>query len=246
MYVIGHRGTTSFRLKNLEAVLKWLNENNITPIVVEQDKDKSIDTVFQKYKYHYIFAYNAGLYNRSWAFNIAYKMFNMDYMICADNDMILKNEAVTYMYGMCNEYDAINPFSNLYDIDEKNSDIYINTHKINVTSNPRGAMNFSSGICMLSKLFLDTINGWDERFRGWGGEDDAITYSLNALNIKKIELTDCCYHLYHPRSKNDGTHYHENYDNNLKILNEYHNNFTSVLEYKKTQTIGDINKYAND
>ena len=44
------------------------------------------------------------------------------------------------------------------------------------------------------------LGGWDERFIGWGGEDDALTYKVQRKRISTLELDEVpALHLWHPR-----------------------------------------------
>jgi cellulose synthase/poly-beta-1,6-N-acetylglucosamine synthase-like glycosyltransferase len=44
------------------------------------------------------------------------------------------------------------------------------------------------------------LGGWDERFLGWGGEDDALSYKLQRRRLSTVELDEsAALHLWHPR-----------------------------------------------
>lgn len=48
---------------------------------------------------------------------------------------------------------------------------------------------------------LERINGWDEEYVGWGGEDDDFGYRLRqcGIRIKSIRRWTPTYHIWHPR-----------------------------------------------
>ncbi len=56
------------------------------------------------------------------------------------------------------------------------------------------------------KVDLQAINGFDERFTGWGREDSDMAARLMNLGIKRVNFKGAavCYHLYHP--ENDRSH----------------------------------------
>ncbi|MFK4998906.1 galactosyltransferase-related protein [Bacillus sp. N9] len=56
------------------------------------------------------------------------------------------------------------------------------------------------GINVVPRKHFETVGGFDERFVGWGGEDDAFAASLNTLcgYVKRLDAT--IYHLWHKRN----------------------------------------------
>ena len=48
---------------------------------------------------------------------------------------------------------------------------------------------------------LDAIGGWDERFRGWGGEDVAFLRALDTLFGKHKTSNNAIFHLWHSFNK---------------------------------------------
>ncbi|WP_082034060.1 galactosyltransferase-related protein [Cohnella kolymensis] len=55
-----------------------------------------------------------------------------------------------------------------------------------------------------------SVRGFDERFEGWGGEDDAFTWAMNTLCGSCIKMDGRHYHLWHPQPVNPN--YHANCD----------------------------------
>lgn len=54
------------------------------------------------------------------------------------------------------------------------------------------------GITVVSRSAFDTVNGIDQRFLGWGGEDIAFGYALETLCPPGRRLTGALVHLWHP------------------------------------------------
>jgi len=66
------------------------------------------------------------------------------------------------------------------------------------------------GFCMaVTRKAFRTINGFDERFVGWGGEDTAARHALRALCGMEVRTGGDMAHLYHDRARSD-THYGNN------------------------------------
>jgi GT2 family glycosyltransferase len=239
IYVIGHRGTNEYRLKNLIHTIDWVSQFDVEIVVIEQDDCPKLQNILSAKKVKYIFAKNSNLYNRSWSFNIAHRHNQYDVMICADNDMVMKRYAFSELFKACETFDVVSPFSRLYDLSEAQS-INFNPETINRTDSGRGGMNFTSGICAIKRSMLESIGGWDERFEGWGGEDDAMTHQITLRSSNIIQLKNECFHLYHPRTTTDGTHLHNKYNNNLDFLKEHRENRYNNIDIKSK---GFLNKY---
>jgi hypothetical protein len=53
---------------------------------------------------------------------------------------------------------------------------------------------------------LEAVNGWDERFRGWGHEDPSLTAAIETLVGPMRRIAQPAYHLWHPRQTSGGEH----------------------------------------
>lgn len=53
---------------------------------------------------------------------------------------------------------------------------------------------------------LEAVNGWDERFDGWGHEDPSITHAIETLVGPMVRIAEAAYHLWHPRATQGGEH----------------------------------------
>jgi GT2 family glycosyltransferase len=52
----------------------------------------------------------------------------------------------------------------------------------------------------IARADFERVNGFDEQFRGWGGEDDDLGRRLRALGLRQVSVLDRTrvYHLWHP------------------------------------------------
>lgn len=78
--------------------------------------------------------------------------------------------------------------------DPRNPDLILRT---NVRACP--------GPTLVSREAFDRVGGFDERFEGWGGEDQVFRYRLEKLvgpGIRPADRSAACYSLWHP----NGTH----------------------------------------
>lgn len=58
--------------------------------------------------------------------------------------------------------------------------------------------NPPNGIVAISRPALDVVGGFDERFYGWGGEDQAFLYSCEALLGPVRRVPGFAWHVWHP------------------------------------------------
>jgi hypothetical protein len=60
---------------------------------------------------------------------------------------------------------------------------------------------------VFSRTAFESVGGWDEEFVGWGGEDDMMTFKVEAAGLKTASMPFSCYHLWHPRVVPDPVEY---------------------------------------
>jgi hypothetical protein len=51
----------------------------------------------------------------------------------------------------------------------------------------------------VTRQTLETVNGWDERFHGWGEEDPSMLAAIATLVGPKVAIDRTATHLWHPR-----------------------------------------------
>ena len=230
-YIIGYRQACESRRKNFEKVIENLekNKSNFEVIVVEQDETQKLPgNLF----YKHIFAYNKGLYNRSWAFNIGAKFSESNVLIFADCDIMIDFNDLQEAIEQCKAYDTIDPKKRVIDYNEDGSLGAI-----------RNGVVFSGGIVLINKQAFYKVNGWDEEFVGWGGEDNAMTIKLHRfLTYKRLDFD--VFHLYH-NDRFTSAPRHEMYFrlNEAKWKNLEKMSNEQMIDKYKDVLIGDENKY---
>ena len=234
--IIGYREAQPDRRKNIEYILNYLKQyhirDNFEVIVVEQDVGSKMPTGDF---YRHFFLYNPGFYNRSWGFNVGANVCDSDIVIFCDSDLILKMDDLLEAVSYLEKYEAVNPKGKVYDVEENVLDPF------NYRGKERGCLNFSGGLMLMKKDIFFKIKGWDEDFRGWGGEDDAMTIKINAFTYH-ISLGYLIFHLFH---KDKTVICNKENLNLLGRLHELKQNKLKLLEYYKDKQIGDIKKYEN-
>lgn len=256
--ILTYRGdATGDRHANLLAVLGWLAK---TPdhevIVVEQDTLPSLGHELPHPRCRTVFAYNPGPFNKAWGFNIGARMAKSGVLVFNDADVIIDG-GLGRSIALCrNSYHVVKPYRRLIDltadettqvraghhdfIPERTSDALPNRAGISEV------IVICGGLFLIRKDAFAFLGGWDERFRGWGGEDDALTYRLQRARLSTVELDERpALHLWHPRSP-DTTSGQPFYASNCDLLASYRgysNEVISRLSEIQLQTMGNTEKY---
>jgi hypothetical protein len=248
-YIFTYRQTTADRTANLFTTLEWLKTvkvPNLEVVIVEQDTEsKYLNNLQYPFPIKHIFAYNPKLFNRSWGFNVAIRNTTNPILFFADSDMIIPPSQVHETINLLNsQFDVVSPFSQCLELNpEETKALNLQTWDYSLNKNPRGGMNFCSGIVAYNRPAIERIFAWDERFEGWGGEDD-IQFMKTRQTLKFVMLNSKCYHLFHERSKNDGSNQHDNYATNLRLFWQYHYNPAQILiDMRNYSNWGNLNKY---
>jgi len=154
----------------------------------------------------------------------------------------------------CFKYDAVNPYSHVYDTIEdihnnynylenfynnKDPDLSI----IKFIKEERPHTCFTGGIVGMSRDSIILVSGWDERMRGRGFEDYSFTSKIKLFLDSLITFDNKAIHLYHPWEVNSTREINE------KLNDEYCG--YNVDDYLKCITytnkyFGNVDKYKND
>ena len=83
----------------------------------------------------------------------------------------------------------------------KKDRIYYYLHKLKLTNQPR----LRGGFCAFNREDFYAVNGYNEKFVGWGAEDDEIGQRLYSIGLEGYNpfVDDYTIHLYHEKAKMD-------------------------------------------
>lgn len=85
-----------------------------------------------------------------------------------------------------------------------------------------------STMLVIPRKLWDTVGGFDERFTGWGGEDNAFWKACELYGGKPIRLVGDAYHLWHKSARPD--YYNPTFRGNLEL----------VWGYLNAKTVGEL------
>jgi glycosyltransferase involved in cell wall biosynthesis len=245
-YIIAYKHNSE-RLENLKRVVDWVKSlGDIELILVEQDDSPKLpELVNIDFKYKFI--ENKLPFNKSWAFNIGWKMSTSDIIVFGDSDLIMSDKEFLDAIQELNEYEVVNPYNKVIDLFSEES--RMNLEELSkIEREFRGEKDIqktpiAGGIIAFKSDSLEKVGGWCEEFIGWGGEDDFQSLKIKMF-LKWKEFDNRCYHLFHTRV----TPYKEFYFRNLNILNQLGSlNALQMRNYidSTKDTIADEDKLKN-
>jgi predicted glycosyltransferase involved in capsule biosynthesis len=242
-YIIGYRHSAE-RLQNLRRVLDWINGfQGVDLIVVEQDKHSKISHL--NLRCRHLFLKTDKPFNKSWGFNYAIKMAKSNIITFADSDLIMDPQQLIEGFKLLEQYEMVNPYKSVVDLTPEESRLPLEQmtqiNRPGRGENDHQKVPICGGICIFRRDAINKIAGWNERYIGWGAEDDFVSMKVqHFLNWKQLDHR--CYHLYHDRPQPNT----ELYQKNLELHNQYlkmsKEEFSKVL-YQDVPKNGMKNKY---
>ena len=234
-YIVTWReNADSDRRANLLTVLAWLaRAPELEVIVVEQDAIPRINEGLADPACKWIFAYNPGPFNKGWGFNVGARHSSTPVLAFGDADLIVDG-VLPQCIGYCARgYQTVKPYRRLIDLTpEETAVVRSGDHSFQPRRPEASAPNreaqgefvvFAGGLFFMRSDAFRQVGGWDERFVGWGGEDDAMTYKIERARLSAVELDERpAIHLWHGRTT-DTTSGQPAYAANLALLADYRN-----------------------
>ena len=256
-YILTYReGQTPHRRANLDAVLAWLARIPlVNVIVVEQDTLPTLTSALPHPQSTIVFAYNPGPFNKSWGLNVGARYSQTPLLGFGDGDVIV-GEALLQSYQLLERgVEAVKPYRRLIDLTDEESapvragDFDRSPVRDSGQTDRSGIgerLVFAGGSFVIRRQAFFSLGGWDERFRGWGGEDDALSYRIERSRLACTELDIApALHLWHPRQR-ETTFDQPHYAANARLVADYPRYADAQLERLaevQMQLNGNIDKY---
>lgn len=144
------------------------------------------------------------------AINNAVRDSKHDKLFIVDIDLAIEKPAIQKGIRLINNYCYIIPYGQWWRLSEKHTRRILD-NEIKFYVAPDGRLcdvhpRRGTGIHILTKKNFYAAGGYDERFIGWGGEDNAFGCALKTLckGAPKILKQYNSYHLWHPSQSTKG------------------------------------------
>lgn len=170
-------------------------------------------------------------FDRSKTRNLAVRQARGSVVVLHDADTFATKENLLAAVEKARVYGGlVLPYNYYGGLSQKDSETLIKNPDKKPRSFKPEEVNFESigGIWVIDKLAWWRAGGMDERFRGWGYEDNAFYVASETMNDPTIRIKGDIFHLWHPRPPN------------FTQTPEYFFNRDMYLRYKEAE--GDVCK----
>ena len=211
------------RRANLEAVLAWLAPLGLGEIIVmEQDVAPSLPPGLGGARV--VFAYNPGPFNKGWGLNVGARFSRLPLLAFGDGDLIcpgLPEAVASCRVGA----PVVRAFDKVIDLDAAASAaVRAAPHQpAGLAGTERATQGeyapLCGGLVLFQRALFQLLGGWDERFLGWGGEDDAMSVKVARAGVPARLVNRPALHLHHRRPRGKAAA-NPHYRDNLAVLAE--------------------------
>jgi glycosyltransferase involved in cell wall biosynthesis len=166
-----------------------------------------------------------GAFSKSAAVNAGVYRSTGDILVIVDADGYIDADAVVHCADEIRKEAARGrrlwfvPYRKFYRLNEAASDLLLSSdpadpcmfsnppdpERIQGDADPNVGHWYGAMAQILSRTAYNIVGGWDERFRGWGGEDHAAMRATDTLYWHHKSLPDQVLHLWHPQIGPQGT-----------------------------------------
>ena len=224
-FVIPFRIDSDERLRNLKAVLKWLEPLNAVIILLEADKLPKADGVFTNKNITYIFIEDANpIFHRTYYINMMMKKVRTEIVAVLDADVVINHSKIDEaIHSIIDDGQTIvYPYdSRLVYLSEEETEMFVKDMDLECLEQRDLSLLINrpscGGVYLAHKKRYLALGGENEKFVGWGPED--------AERMRRVTIMDGgvswigigrAYHLYHPRLENS-RYFNENVATELRL-----------------------------
>lgn len=242
-------GDTFDRAENAQAVLESLAGLDVQLILAEHSPipDSELKVSNQVVRVH---RQSDQPFNKAAACNLGFQVAAAEVLAFFDADMVISPSALlNCMKRVAAHDEVIRPFGFLTEL----SQVETLAFRENATlpeitgSGPDDSRGLESipacgGAFVIRAIRYRAAGGMDERFIGWGGEDNAFESALRRVgSTLKVLAQEPAFHLWHPRSSK--TRYlHPNYESNLELAKWWDSGSDVEIAKRIEQAAADLKK----
>jgi predicted glycosyltransferase involved in capsule biosynthesis len=152
------------------------------------------------------------------AINAAARKATRSVYVLADCDVVYDPDLIVEALHLLQQAPWVIPFNRVLDISKEKTEELLHMEPdwplpLVEADCKEGYMIewFAGKINIFSREAFQNVGGVDERFVGWGGEDDAFLMAMNTLCGPFTRLNRTIYHMWHPYvGPNNNPHYNAN------------------------------------
>lgn len=172
-------------------------------------------------------------FNRSRARNNAYSKAKHDTIVIADADTVIDPSSLIKGLSMVSDGIApwVIPYTTYYNLSEeysvrlKMADGFLLPNEKDLDFSYEHRILSWAGILILSRDAFDSVGGYDERFEGWGWEDNAFRLKLDMEYGEHQRCEGNAYHLWHPIAEADKFGAEQTNKNRRLYVSEYESKY---------------------
>jgi hypothetical protein len=167
--------------------------------------------------------HNDGPFNRSAAVNAAAEG-DWDVLVIADSDVAPEVEPLLDAVAAARNDGRVHlPYQRRMMVNQRGTQRILDGHVGRWTklAEPDTNRDHCSSIVVLNRALWDEVGGFDERFEGWGAEDDAFIAACKTMAGPAVRHVGRVWHLWHPVSPHRD-HRGPLYVAALALLDRYH------------------------
>jgi len=250
------RASDQHRLENLYAVERQYYEffPDCEMIIVEQSRESGLDRGRFSGDPDHIVVDNPGPFNKAWGLNVGYRVSRGQVLVMTDSDMLIERTDIERaILAAQKSIDLVRPFQKLIDLSEIQTQHYFQSGQLPGHPGPGEGYNrayrgeqlcLAGGVFVTTRAFYERVGGFDERFCGWGGEDDAFSIKVQRMTNRSVVARHAtAWHLWHPRANHleDST-----YHRNVTLLRQYQNSEGAEIRARCREMdhdLGRLNKF---
>ncbi|MDF2902778.1 MAG: hypothetical protein K0S25_416 [Bacillus sp. (in: firmicutes)] len=167
-------------------------------------------------------------FSKSKAVNHAASQATRDIFVIADSDILYDPSLILQSLKLLESRPWVIPYQRVYNLDTVSTRELLKQQPSwpipFVYSGKQRPQSGWGGVNIVPRHHFERVAGFDERFLGWGGEDDAFAFSLNHLCGLPHRIDATIFHLWHPA----GILSH--YESNRNYLRAYLAGTESILK----------------
>jgi hypothetical protein len=148
------------------------------------------------------------MFSRSQAINDAASKATRDVFVIVDSDVFFNPKIIEKSVDLLDQHPWVIPFDKVHMISEKSTlELYKTKPEFPLKKELEWTIkNGHHGFNIVPRKYFEKVDGFDGRFCGWGGDDDAFAYSMNTMSGEYKILNEAIFHLWHPRRSGQGWH----------------------------------------